>query len=62
MLSSVLNIALDLALILLFHMGVAGAAWATVISQGISGIACLIYIARAFTPRNFPTITVSIIL
>ena len=47
-LSSVLNIVLDLALILLFHMGVAGAAWATVISQGISGIACLIYMVKRF--------------
>lgn len=31
--SSVLNIALDLLFIVPFHMGVAGAAWATVISQ-----------------------------
>ena len=46
--SSVLNIALDLALILVFHMGVAGAAWATVISQGISGVACLIYMIKRF--------------
>ena len=40
--SSVLNIALDLVLILAFHMGVAGAAWATVISQAVSGIVCQI--------------------
>lgn len=46
--SSVLNIALDMTLILAFHMGVAGAAWATVISQAISGIACLIYIRKRF--------------
>lgn len=46
--SSLLNIALDLALILIFHMGVAGAAWATVISQGISGIFCLIYIKKKY--------------
>lgn len=46
--SSLLNIALDLALILIFHMGVAGAAWATVISQGISGILCLIYIKKKY--------------
>lgn len=42
--SAVLNIFLDLVLILNFHMGVAGAALATVLAQGISGIACLIYI------------------
>ena len=38
-LSSILNIFLDFSLILWFHMGVAGAAVATVVSQGISGIA-----------------------
>lgn len=47
-LSSVLNIILDMVLILVFHMGVAGAAWATVISQAVSGIACLIYIILRF--------------
>ncbi len=47
-LSSGLNIILDLALILVFDMGVAGAAWATVISQAVSGIACLIYIILRF--------------
>ncbi len=40
--SSLLNIGLDLLLIINFKMGVAGAAWATVISQGISGMLCLI--------------------
>ena len=42
--ASLLNIALDLFLILVIPMGVAGAAWATVISQGISGLACLGFI------------------
>lgn len=46
--SSLLNIVLDLALILIFHMGVAGAAWATVISQGISGILCLLYMKKKY--------------
>ncbi|MBQ7839945.1 MAG: MATE family efflux transporter [Lachnospiraceae bacterium] len=41
-----LNIVLDLILILPFHMGVAGAALATVVSQGVSGVLCLIYIIR----------------
>ncbi len=41
--SSVLNIGLDLLLIVTFQMGVAGAAIATIASQGVSGIACLIY-------------------
>ena len=42
-LSSVLNIALDFAFILWFDAGVAGAAIATVVSQGISGAACLVF-------------------
>ena len=41
--SSVLNIFLDYALIVWFNMGVAGAAAATVISQGVSAVLCLIY-------------------
>ena len=45
---SVLNIVLDMVLILVFHMGVSGAAWATVISQAISGAACLIYMIKRF--------------
>lgn len=46
--SSVLNIILDLVMILVFRMGVAGAAWATVISQGISGVGCLLYMMKRF--------------
>lgn len=44
-LSSVLNVALDLTLILAFDMGVRGASLATVISQAISGVLCLLFIA-----------------
>lgn len=36
--ASVINIVLDLVFILVFHMGVAGAAWATVIAQFVSMI------------------------
>lgn len=42
-LSALLNIALDLLLVAVVHMGVAGAALATIISQGVSGILCVIY-------------------
>lgn len=42
--SSVVNIVLDYVLIVYGNMGVAGAAYATIISQGISGVLCLIYI------------------
>ena len=44
--SSGLNIVLDLVFIIVFRMGAAGAAYATVIAQGISGILCLLYIAK----------------
>lgn len=37
--SAVLNIGLDLLFVITFEMGVAGAAWATVISQGVSAAA-----------------------
>ena len=45
-LAALLNIALDLVFIIVFHMGAAGAAYATVVSQGVSGIGCLFYIAK----------------
>jgi len=47
-LSSFLNIGLDLMCILVFHMGVAGAAVATVASQLISGVLCLFYMIKKF--------------
>lgn len=40
------NIFLDFVLILVFHMGVAGAAAATIISQFLSGICCCLYISK----------------
>lgn len=43
-----LNIVLDLLFVMVFKMGVGGAAWATVISQGVSGILCLIYMKKKF--------------
>lgn len=47
-LSSFLNIGLDLYFILVLKTGVAGAAWATVIAQGISGVCCLFYMVKKF--------------
>ena len=46
--AALLNILLDLLFIIVFDMGVAGAAWATVISQLISGLWCLMVIRRKF--------------
>ncbi len=44
MISSLLNIGLDLLFITQFHIGVAGTAWATLLAQTISLIVCLIWI------------------
>lgn len=46
--SSLLNVALDVFMIVVLKMGVSGAGWATVIAQLVSGTLCLIYIARRF--------------
>lgn len=46
--ASFLNIILDYTLILYGHMGVAGAAWATVISQAVSALLCFIYMRRRY--------------
>ncbi|MEG2788939.1 MAG: MATE family efflux transporter [Romboutsia sp.] len=46
--SSILNIALDLLFIVKFSMGVSGAAYATVVSQAVSGLLCLIYTSKKF--------------
>lgn len=46
--SSAINIGLDLLLILVFRMGVEGAALATVVSQGVSGVISIIYIKKKF--------------
>lgn len=44
--SSVINVILDLLFVAVFHWGVAGAAIATVIAQGVSVIFCLIRMCR----------------
>lgn len=43
---SVVNIVLDLVFIMVFHWGIFGAAFATVVSQFITGILCLLFIIR----------------
>ena len=49
-LSAMLNIVLDLVFIIVFKLGAPGAAWATIISQGVSGVLCLLYIWK-FVPE-----------
>lgn len=47
-LSSFINIVLDIVFIYYFHSGVAGAAYATVISQLISGILCFFFMKKKY--------------
>ena len=47
-LSSFLNIVLDLFLIVVVKLGTAGAAYATIIAQGVSALLCFIYMFRKF--------------
>ena len=51
LLSSGLNIVLDI--IMVQTMGIAGPAWATVISQLISGLLCILYMRRKFMILRF---------
>lgn len=46
--SSLLNIALDLLFVAVFHMGVGGAALATVVSEAVSGVLTGIYVYRNY--------------
>ena len=46
-LSTTLNIGLDLLFVIVFHMGVAGVAYATIIAQGLSAILVLLLLMRA---------------
>lgn len=52
LISSFLNIVLDVLMIIVLKMGVRGAALATVISQLICGVACLIYIGAKCEPLH----------
>ncbi len=44
--AATINIVLDLLFVIVFNMGTAGAAYATVASQGLSSLFCLLYIKR----------------
>ena len=53
--SALLNIGLDLLFVLEFHWGIAGAAWATVLAQYVSGVGILVYClikCREFLPEK----------
>lgn len=51
--SSLLNVVLDLLFIAVFQMGVAGAAYATIIAQLVSGLLCLLFIYKKFPILHF---------
>lgn len=55
-LGTVLNVALELLFILGFHWGVAGAGWATIISQVLASLLCVVYIYR-----NIPMLQVHLV-
>lgn len=44
--SAGLNVAGDLFFVIVFHMGIVGCALATVLSEGLSGILCFVYIQK----------------
>ncbi|MBQ4363742.1 MAG: MATE family efflux transporter [Oscillospiraceae bacterium] len=44
--STVLNIVMDIVFIIVFNMGCAGAAIATVAAQGISAVSCFVYVMK----------------
>lgn len=46
--ASILNVALDLIFIINLKMGVAGAAWATTIAQGVSALLCITFMFIKF--------------
>ena len=51
--SAIINVGLDLLFIVVFHFGVAGSAWATVISQAISAFGAMIYAAIRYKNLRF---------
>lgn len=52
-LSTVLNVCLDLIFIIVFQWGTAGAAWATILSQAAAGVLCFFYMKRKYDILTF---------
>lgn len=46
--STILNVFLDYAFILFLHMGVSGAALATILSQALSAVSCFLYMRKKY--------------
>lgn len=51
--ASLINIILDLVFVLVFHLGTFGVGLATVISQGVSGIVCMVYMYKKYEVLQF---------
>lgn len=52
-LSALLNVVLDLLFIIVFGMGVAGAAWATILSQAVAGVLCFLFMKKRYDILTF---------
>ena len=52
-LSTILNIILDLVFIIVFQWGTAGAAWATILAQAVSGALCFVFMKRKYDVLKF---------
>jgi putative MATE family efflux protein len=52
--ASILNIVLDLLFVIVFHMGVAGVAYATIISQGVAAVGCIVYAIKKVPMIKMP--------
>lgn len=52
--SSLVNVGLDILFVGTFHWGVAGAAWATVLAQALSGVMCFLVLRRLELMRFQP--------
>jgi putative MATE family efflux protein len=52
-LSTVINIFLDLLFIIVFQWGTAGAGWATILAQGVSGILCFFFMKHKYEILKF---------
>ena len=61
-LATIVNVILELLFLLVFHWGIAGAGFATVLAQGVSVVLCIVYIIRKLPLlqiewKDFKTIT-----
>ena len=52
--SCLINIVSDLLLVAVLHMGVLGAALATILAQGVSALLCILYVSRNVPELRFP--------